>query len=307
MIPRTSLPAGLVRLAGHQAHTLSRAQVIATGITDPVIARWVREGRLSPLARGIYALADGGWQQQAWAGLLLGGPESVLGMDAAAHLYGLVKEPPRQITVFVGSRRVRRDARWRFRTASRAGVGRPSRTTPARTIVDLAGVLSPDGVSALVATAIGNRLVHPEVVLDALGRVEHHPCRRLLTEILADVSAGSRSALEVRYARDVERAHGLPPSERQAGPRHRQTDAWYRPYRLIVELDGRAYHDGVAAWNDLQRDNLHRLHEVITLRYAWVHVATTPCAVASEVAAALRMGGWTGSARPCRRCPGRSL
>ncbi len=303
MIARTPFPELLSTLAAQQAHTLSREQVIKAGVSDAVIARWVREGRLRQLTRGIYAVADGGWQQLAWAGVLLGGPQSVLGMGAAAYLHGLVREPPAEVTVFIGMRQVVRDPRWRFRRAWRPGAGRPPRTTPAQTVVDLAAELAPDGVAALVSTAVGNGLVHPEVVLDTLNRMERHRCRGLLTEILGEVAAGSRSALEVRYARDVERAHQLPASVRQDGPRHRQTDAWYREYRLIVELDGRPYHEGVAACNDLQRDNLHRLHQVVTLRYAWVHVATSPCVVAQEVAEALRMGGWTGSPRPCRRCP----
>ena len=302
VIPRTPFPDRLGRLAARQAHTLSRAQVIAAGISDPVIARWVRDDRLTPLARGVYATGAGGWQQLVWAGVLLGGPDAVVGAAAAAHLYGLVREP-RRITVYTGDRQVVRDPRWRFRRAFRVGVGHPSRTTPADTIVDLAGELPVDGVAALVAAAVGNRVVHPDLVLDALARVERHPSRRLLTEILGEVAQGSRSPLEVRYARDVERAHRLPAAERQAGPCDRQTDAWYRRYRLIVELDGRAYHEGVAAWNDLQRDNLHRLHEVVTLRYAWVHVATQPCRVAAEVAAALRLGGWPGGLTRCRRCP----
>ncbi len=302
MIPRTRFPQQLAVLAQRQAHTLSREQALSVGVTDPVIARWVREGRLRQVTRGIYAVADGGWLQLAWAGLLLGGPGAVLGMAAAAHLYGLLPEPPREVSVFIGMRQVARDPRWRFRRAWREGVGQPSRTTPAETIVDLAGELSPDGIAALVATAVGKGLVQPEEVLDVLARRERHRCRAVLSEILGDVAAGSRSALEVRYARDVERAHRLPPSERQAGPAQRLTDAWYRAYGLIVELDGRAYHEGAAAWNDLHRDNLHRLHEVVTLRYAWVHVATTPCLVAREVAEALRLGGWTGEMAACPRC-----
>ena len=42
------------------------------------------------------------------------------------------------------------------------------------------------------------------------------PRRRLLLEVLDDVSTGAYSALERRYLRDVERAHALPTGARQS-------------------------------------------------------------------------------------------
>ncbi len=302
MKPRTPFPESLQRLARKQALAVSRAQVRQFG-TDRVIARWVSEGRLSPITRGVYALGDGGWRQQAWAGILLGGPDAVLGRAAAAHLDGMLKDPPAQVTVFVGpDAEIRRDPRWRFITAARQGVRYPRRTPASRTIVDLAGQLTPDGLAALVSTAIGKGLTTPANIMGMLASVQRHPCRALLSEIAADVAVGVRSALERRYLRDVERAHGLPPSRRQQGPLDKQTDVWYEEYRLIIELDGRAYHDGVAAWNDLDRDNQHRLKAHLTLRYTWTPVAVHPCQVMREVVTALHQRGWTGRPHPCPRC-----
>ena len=258
------------------------------------------------MTRGIYTLGDGGWRQQAWAGVLLGGPPAVLGMSAAAYLDGMQKDPPAQVTVFVGpDAEIRRDPRWRFITSARQGVRYPPRTPAARTIVDLAGQLSQDALAALVSTAIGKRLTTPATIMAVLASVQRHPCRALLSEIAADTAVGVRSALERRYLRDVERAHGLPPSKRQQGPLGMQTDVWYEEYGVIVELDGRAYHDGVAAWNDLDRDNQHRLRAQFTLRYAWTPVAVHPCRVMREVVTALHQQGWPGRPHPCPRCIGR--
>jgi very-short-patch-repair endonuclease len=76
----------------------------------------------------------------------------------------------------------------------------------------------------------------------------------------------------------------------------------YEAYRLIVELDGLAYHlDKVA---DMERDNHHLVAGYRTLRFGWTHVAGNPCAVAATVAAALHQGGWEGSPRRCPRCSG---
>lgn len=302
MKPRTPFPEPLLRLARKQALAVSREQVLRFG-SDRVIERWIGEGRLTPVTRGIYALGDGGWRQKAWTGILLGGREAVLGWSSAAHIDELTSRPPAQVTVFVGpDAKIRRDIRWRFITAARQGVRYPRRTPASRTIVDLAGQLTPDALAALVSTAIGRRLATPESIMAVLASVKRHPCRALLAEIAADTADGARSALERRYLRDVERAHGLPPSKRQQGPLRMRTDVWYEEYNVIVELDGRPYHQGVAAWNDLDRDNQHALEAQTTLRYAWTPVAIRPCQVMAQVVAALRRGGWPDTPRPCPRC-----
>ena len=71
---------------------------------------------------------------------------------------------------------------------------------------------------------------------------------------------------------------------------------------VIVELDGRAYHRGQTALDDMDRDNDHQLVGVITLRLGWRQVAATPCQVAATVAQALTERGWPGHLRPCSRC-----
>lgn len=297
------MPEPLLALSQRQAMTLSRRQILGASVSDRVISRWVAEGRLAPLTRGIYSLGEGGWRQLAWAGVLLGGDTAVLGLASAAYLDGLVREPPEQITVFVGpDAQVRRNERWRFVSSRRVGRGAPPRTWPAKTIVDMAPGLGADALAALVAEALGHQKTSAEGIMTVLDATARNPARTILTEIVTDVGHGARSALEVRYARDVERAHALPPSKRQQGPADKLTDVWYEAYKLLVELDGRAYHRGVAAWRDMGRDNLHHLLSTATLRYPWIPVATTPCEVAREVAQALTMRGWTGTLRPCRRC-----
>ncbi len=185
----------------------------------------------------------------------------------------------------------------------RVGVGEPSRTRLPQTVVDLAAELEADAIVALVAEALGRRRVRASDVLEALQQTARHPNREVLSELVAEVSAGSLSPLELRYARDVERVHGLPGAVRQASPlRGYATDAWYPGYAVAVELDGRRYHSGRAALDDMDRDNDHALVGVITLRFGWQQVVGSPCAVAAKVARALQNGGWSGSMGRCRRC-----
>lgn len=302
MIPRLALPADVLALAQRQAGVISREQLVGSGVSDRVIQRLLREGRFERVCHGIYSTAAGGWLQQAWAGVLIGGPTAVLGGAAAGYLNGLVREPPAQVVVYSSNWRGR-DERWRLVRSQRTGSGEPPRTRPAQTVVDLSAELGADAIVALVAEAVGRRGVRPQELLAALATTTRHPHRRLLEELVGEVAAGSRSPLEWRYARDVERAHGLPRAVRQQSPLPQyRGDAWYRAYGVLVELDGRAFHSGAAVYADMDRDNDHRLLGLVTLRFGWRQVTSTPCQVATTVAAALRHGGWTGSPTGCPRC-----
>jgi very-short-patch-repair endonuclease len=302
VIPRTVLPPELLLLAGRQARTLSREQIIGHGVSDRVIQRLIGDGRLDRLAQGIYATGEGGWMQQAWAGVLIGGPRAVLGGEAAGYLLGLLREPPEQVLVYTPNWRPR-DQRWKLVRSPRMGTGEPSRTRLAQTVVDLAAGMDADAIVSVVAEAVGRKRVRPDEIRSVLAETSRHPNRKLLDELLCEVTAGSRSPLEVRYARTVERAHGLPTANRQQSPlSNYQGDVWYAEYGVIVELDGRAYHRGQTALDDMDRDNDHQLVGVITLRLGWRQVVGAPCQVAAKVARALTTRGWPGSLRPCSRC-----
>ncbi len=62
---------------------------------------------------------------------------------------------------------------------------------------------------------------------------------------------GAESAMEVRYVRDVERAHGLPRGDATGPyarrPRAERHDVGYVEQRVLVELDGELGHEGRAA------------------------------------------------------------
>jgi len=296
------MPHQLLTLAERQAATLSREQLLGHGVSDRVIQRLLRDGRLHRICQGIYATGDGGWWQQAWAGVLIGGPRAVLGGAAAGYLQGLIREPPDQVVVHTPHWRPR-DPRWRLVRSPRTGSGEPPRTRIPQTVVDLAAELDADGIVAIVAEAVGRKRVRPEEIRRVLAATSRHPNRALLEDLLSEVVAGSHSPLEVRYARAVERAHGLPVAERQRGPLAAyRGDVWYSDYGVIVELDGRAYHRGRTALDDMDRDNDHQLVGVVTLRFGWRQVAATPCQVAATVAQALTDRGWPRHPRPCSRC-----
>ena len=106
--------------------------------------------------------------------------------------------------------------------------------------------------------------------------------------------------LELRYARQVERAHRLPRGCRQRRRGSWYDDVAYTAFGVMVELDGRAAHAGERMFRDHRRDNAAVLSGAKVLRYGFADVTRRPCVIAGEVAAVLLAGGWSGRPRPCR-------
>lgn len=303
---RVDPPAQLYALAQAQAGVVSRAQCLALGLNDEVLRRltsgtWVRE------ARGVYRLhpPPDRWVGDAWVGVLVGGHWAMLGGWSAAHVLGLTTTRPQPIELWVrrSERSTVRDVRWLFRQDA---VGRMSRgslpvTRVEQTLADCARDATTDQLAALLGKAFSDRLTTPVRVRELVQAQDKLPGRRTLLSLLPDVAAGAFSALEVRFLREVQRAHGLPSGSRQvvvAG----FLDVLLEEYGIVIELDGRLGHEGAAAFRDMARDNRHAALGLLTLRFGWFDVATRPCTVARQVAAALATQGWQGTLSPCRRC-----
>jgi hypothetical protein len=180
---------------------------------------------------------------------------------------------------------------------------RPPRATFDYALLKAAGDRDEAGALALVSDAVHQGLTTPTRLLGVIARLPRLPRRAMLGEVLADVAAGSRSVLERRYLREVERAHGLPDGvrqERQATANGTvQRDVRYPGQRTLVELDGAFGHrDAVDRWTDLQRDLDAALADHLTLRPGWAQVLE-PCRLAAVVASVLLRRGWTGRPRVC--------
>jgi hypothetical protein len=136
--------------------------------------------------------------------------------------------------------------------------------------------------------------------LEAMPRLRR---RHLLRTVLADVAAGTCSALERRYLVHVERPHGLPTARRQRRVRIGRSVAYcdvdYLGLQTVVELDGRLAHKGrTKAWSDLERDVAAVIAGDVTVRIGWVPILR-PCRVAAAIGRLLIARGWNGPLRPC--------
>ncbi|MGN0062710.1 MAG: hypothetical protein ACI379_00590 [Nocardioides sp.] len=184
----------------------------------------------------------------------------------------------------------------------------PPRVRTEHALIAVAGRATDElGAIAVLADAVQARRTTARRLAAALA--EHPNVRRrpFLAGVLDDVDAGACSVLEVGYLRDVEQAHGLPRAQRQVrasarGPLYR--DVVHLPYDLVVELDGRLFHDTARGRHaDLVRDLEAAVSGLRTVRVGWGQVFGDPCRTARAVAQLLQASGWTGTPRRCGRCP----
>lgn len=294
-----------------QSGLLTRAQALGAGIS-PDQLRWkVKSGRWVTIHPGVYLTEPGrqDWEAQAVAALLFVGRPSALSGISAAHAWGLVRDPGAaiEVTVPYGRRQSIRPGivtrRSRYFDTRVDPDAWPHRTTVEHTVLDLAGERDLDGVIALIARACQRRMTDELALLDALANRPTQTGRALLVEVLSDLPGGAHSLAEVRYVRDVEQAHGLPPGlGQQTGPGQTERDRVYDGPRVIIEVDGRRGHQGwLGQQQDGRRDRRSAVDGWLTVRVFWIDVAGTPCELALELGAIFTSRGWKGRIRPCRR------
>jgi len=287
------------------------------GLSSRQMENLVRVGRWQRVYYGVYASFTGEPARGAvlWAAVLRAGPQAILSHETAAELSGLVDKRSKLLHVTIPeSQRVRPTAGFVIHRSSRILEIRdpdlPPRTLIEETMLDLAqDAASFDDVVSLLARAFQRRLTLPGLLRQSVDLRTRLRWRAEILQAVEDVASGAHSALEYRYLRDVERAHGLPVAERQAravqNGRVIYRDVLYRQFGVAVELDGRASHPAEQRARDNRRDNVSASEGVLTLRYGWPDVTERPCETAAEVAAVLGQRGWPGPWRRCRRCPER--
>lgn len=313
---------GLFPRQGVQTHTergqfglVTRWQALGGGVTPKAIECHVGSGRWATVDPGVYLTTPGreDWSVRAMAALLAVGPGAALFKASAGYAWGLVRSEPSVLDVVIPAARAVKSTdeinvtRSRYCPARTDVAAWPHRVNAAHTVFDLAGSSSGvDNVMGLAARALHLRLVTGEQLTAALLERARQAYRGIVLEALTDVAHGSESPAEVRYLRDVERAHGLPTSRRQvpfAGSGRR--DIEYEAYALVVEGDGRLGHDGWAGrQQDGRRDRGALVTGRVTLRCFWTDLVPTAFSLTLEVVAILTDRGWTGRPHPCgRRCP----
>jgi predicted transcriptional regulator of viral defense system len=279
---------GIAELATSQRGVISRKQLLIAGVSKSSIARWLATSRIHRIHPGVYALghASLSLHGRLIAALLYGGDQAVLSHTTAGWAWKLIDVEPTRIHLTVPGRRsslpgVRIHRSRRIDCAECRGL---PVTSVARTLVDLAAVLSIRELRRALAEADYRRLLLVEEVkaMFRSGREGSHALRRALKEHLPEL-ARTLSVLEERFLELCQRA-GVPLPEVNAKVGGIRVDALWRKERLVVELDGAAAHGGWAQTSrDRERELALRGMAFRVVRYTWTQITEREAGVVADL------------------------
>lgn len=291
--PRTSATRALIRVAGdlaeHQHGVVSRDQLLRLGFPSEAIQQQLRARLLRPLHAGVYAVGhreiteDG----RRLAALLATGETGALGRRTAAAVLGYVDDRGDiDVALADGVHRERPGiAFFRSSTLVAADVmvlRRLAVTRPARTLIDFAAVAG-EREAFKAADAAMRRGCSPAALREVVERLRRQPGRRAMARYLAARRSSAlrlRSELE-RLAADLLLTSDLPRPQFNTlaafDGELLEVDVWWPERRVVLELDGREYHEGVVAeLEDARRDRILRGAGQVVHRAAWWDVDREP-------------------------------
>ena len=246
-------------IAAGQHGRVSRRQLLAAGVDAEQIKRWIRDGRLLPVHRGVYAVGHVAPSMLAdyTGAVLAGGDGARLSHFADAHVLRLLPgNPPRaEVTVPTTAHRRRPGI-----VIHRVRELHPLDTdtwhdiailTPARTLLDLAPRLTADQLARACHEAWHRHRTTPADVEACIARNPHKNAIAKLRRALGnDVVL---SPLEARFRR-LMREHDLPVPRTNIDLDGDKVDCHWPAHGLTVELHSYRFHATRHAFeNDIAR------------------------------------------------------
>jgi hypothetical protein len=308
-------------LLRRQSGVVQVAQLTGAGVTNGDLQRMQRQRKLVRVAHNIYVDHTGDLTplQQAWVAVLRCGPAGTAGLAdesalAIAHRGdGSTIGSPIHVAVAahhslppIPGIRVQRVSNLDDELQKH---GRPPRLLPSYAALRAASrQTDPVAQIALLAGAVNRRSTRPRDLQRALAKLPRLVGRAQIAALVDDLAEGVCSVLEHAYLTKVERPHGLPKPDRQRrrskSGRSEFRDLEYPGLGLVIELDGRAFHEGIDAWdNDHERDLDDIVDQKDTVRLGYGQVIRRGCATAATLNLVLRNHGWDGHATQCPACP----
>ena len=265
----------LAKLAAEQHGVVSVAQLHGIGLDKSAISRRLGRGRLHRLHRGVYAVGHRGVSRQGrWmAAVLAYGEGAVLSHGDAAALWGLLRPLEGPVHVSIPTQRGAR---------SPSGI----RIHRCRSLVDRSLVSRREGVPVTTV---------PRTIADLRSTMPPRLVRRATRQ--AELAGHrfeslegdrTRSELEVAFLALCRRAR-LPAPEVNVRLGRWEVDFLWRVQRLVVEVDGFAYHRGSVAFeNDHARDLDLRGHGYALRRFTGRQIEREPRRIAAHLRPFLR-------------------
>lgn len=292
------------RIAARQGGVITRAQAIAAGMTRNQIDSRIRTKRWQRVVLGGYRIfeMDGRFDRVRSAVALL--PGAVASHFSAADIHGMTKIDTRTASVTVHSRTTHTFPGVRvFRCHDLAKdhvvdlVGIPT-TTVARTVVDLAPLISPAHLGVLIDDTVTRRLVNLDQIRGLLHAVARRgkpgvtKLRRALDE--REGPDHSATVLEAAGNRLLVNA-GITgfqteyPIPWMSG--EKRFDVAFPQLRLAIEWDSRRWHGDERGFEtDRARDRSVVMNGWRILRFTWKDVHDRPQMVIDTVLAAHTTG-----------------
>ncbi|MEV6303969.1 hypothetical protein AB0M02_31510 [Actinoplanes sp. NPDC051861] len=273
----------------------------------------LRAGRWRRICRGILTTTNGPLSRrpQLWVAVLTAGPGALLaGVTALseAGVRGLREDHLRILVPAARSRTIRlpampadmppiRVTRTRVLPDDHRQDASPPRVITARAVIDAAAwARSGNAARTIIAASVQQRRVTPDELLEVLATRRRLPRLATIKGTVFDVAGGAEALSEIDFGW-LCRRFGLPAPSRQqerrdASGRKRYLDAYWKHWRLHVEIDG-SHHFEVGHWEeDMLRQNQMWIEGDRVLRFPAALIRSRPDVVAAQLRAALESAGW---------------
>ncbi len=303
----------VMAVARRQHGAISWTQLTRTGLSAGGVRNRVARGWLRRVHRGVYLVGPLlAIHSYAMAAVLAAGEDALLSHYPAAVLWGLRPPCDAAIDVTVPGRKARdrpgiRLHRSHLHPTDRARHQSVPVTSPARTLLDLATQLTQRNLDRATDEARVHRLVTDHALTgkvplstrprgstkrtrklnEQFRRYPHHRGTPAPTQAIQTEPALTRSEAERRLL-ELIRAARLTTPETNVRVGQHEVDFLWREQRLVVEVDGYAFHSSRGAFErDRRRDADLAREGIRVVRVTWRQIADEPEAIVATLAAAL--------------------
>jgi very-short-patch-repair endonuclease len=280
-------------MADAQHGVVAAWQLRDLGMAYSVMAERATRGHLFRIHHGVYAVGrrnlttKGHWMAAVFAC----GRHSFRSHRTAAALHGVRQTSQRKVDITTPTWRPDRPTirihSATLRPEDTANLDNIPTTSIARTILDLAALLTETQLARVIEEAERRQLFDLRSLHKAMGRRPTARGTKTLRSVLAAYTdpANTRSELERAFLALIRNAKISEPLVNTivAGL---EVDFFWPQFNLVVELDGRAYHTTAKAFErDRERDAILLRHGIRVLRITYNRLTTAPGSVIADLTA----------------------